>query len=239
MIVTRRAAEKLFPGQDPLGKTVYVWTTPSRIVGVVEELARPNNIVRQPYSLLMPVRQTVGSGYYLLRTDSAQRDGVRVAAVDALLKADRERVVVKQGNLDDVRKDYFRQDAAMAWLLVGRLRGAARRHRARHRRPGELLGAAAHRDDRHPARARRDAGADPAVLPDRELPADQRGSRSRHGRRATRSISSLMAHYELPRLPWIYLPIGALVLWLLGQLAVLGPALRAASLPPVAVMRLR
>ena len=104
VIVTRRAAEKLFPGQDPLGKTVYVWTTPSRIVGVVEELARPNNIVRQPYSLLMPVRQTVGSGYYLLRTDSAQRDGVRVAAVDALLNADRERVVVKQGNLDDVRK---------------------------------------------------------------------------------------------------------------------------------------
>jgi len=48
-----------------------------------------------------------------------------------------------------------------------------------------------------------------------------------------------MAHYELPRLPWIYLPIGAVALWLLGQLAVLGPALRAAALPPAAVMRLR
>jgi putative ABC transport system permease protein len=49
----------------------------------------------------------------------------------------------------------------------------------------------------------------------------------------------VMAHYELPRLPWIYLSIGAIVLWLLGQLAVLGPALRAAALPPAAVMRLR
>jgi putative ABC transport system permease protein len=49
----------------------------------------------------------------------------------------------------------------------------------------------------------------------------------------------LMSHYELPSLPLIYLPAGALALWALGQLAVLGPALRAAALPPVAVMRLR
>ena len=47
----------------------------------------------------------------------------------------------------------------------------------------------------------------------------------------------LMTHYELPRLPWVCLPIGALVLSALGQVAVLGPALRAAALPPVVVMR--
>ncbi|MBW8824581.1 MAG: FtsX-like permease family protein, partial [Xanthomonadales bacterium] len=47
----------------------------------------------------------------------------------------------------------------------------------------------------------------------------------------------LMAQYELPRLPWPYLPIGAVVLWLLGQLAVLWPALRAASIPPATATR--
>jgi putative ABC transport system permease protein len=47
----------------------------------------------------------------------------------------------------------------------------------------------------------------------------------------------LMTHYELPRLPLYYLPIGALVLWGLGQLAVLGPALRAAAVPPVVATR--
>jgi putative ABC transport system permease protein len=47
----------------------------------------------------------------------------------------------------------------------------------------------------------------------------------------------LMRNYELPRLPLFYLPVGALVLWLLGQLAVLGPALRAAAVPPVVVTR--
>jgi putative ABC transport system permease protein len=47
----------------------------------------------------------------------------------------------------------------------------------------------------------------------------------------------LMRHYELNRLPGYYLPVGALVLWGLGQLAVLGPARRAAKVPPVVATR--
>ncbi|MEO9091880.1 MAG: FtsX-like permease family protein, partial [Rhodanobacter sp.] len=47
----------------------------------------------------------------------------------------------------------------------------------------------------------------------------------------------LIKHYELARLPLYYLPIGALVLWGLGQLAVLGPALGAAAVPPVVATR--
>ena len=47
----------------------------------------------------------------------------------------------------------------------------------------------------------------------------------------------LMSHYELPRLPLAYLPVGALALWLLGQIAVLGPARRAASVPPATATR--
>jgi putative ABC transport system permease protein len=47
----------------------------------------------------------------------------------------------------------------------------------------------------------------------------------------------LMTHFELPHLPWPYFVIGAAVLWLIGQLAVLGPALRAAAVPPVVATR--
>ena len=47
----------------------------------------------------------------------------------------------------------------------------------------------------------------------------------------------LMMHYELPRLPLSYLPIGAVALWVIGQLAVLGPAMRAAAVPPVVATR--
>ena len=47
----------------------------------------------------------------------------------------------------------------------------------------------------------------------------------------------LMQRYELARLPPQFLPIGAMILWVLGQLAVLGPALRAASVPPAVATR--
>jgi putative ABC transport system permease protein len=38
-------------------------------------------------------------------------------------------------------------------------------------------------------------------------------------------------------LPWFYQPVSAIALWVLGQLAVLGPALRAANVPPVVATR--
>lgn len=47
----------------------------------------------------------------------------------------------------------------------------------------------------------------------------------------------LMHYYELPHLPWNYLPIGGAVVLLLGQLAVLAPARRAAEVPPVVATR--
>jgi putative ABC transport system permease protein len=47
----------------------------------------------------------------------------------------------------------------------------------------------------------------------------------------------LMRHYELAPLPWTYLPWCALVMVVLSQLAVLGPALRAAAVPPVVATR--
>jgi putative ABC transport system permease protein len=48
---------------------------------------------------------------------------------------------------------------------------------------------------------------------------------------------ALMEHYEQPRLPLLYPVLGAMALWLLGQLAVFGPALRASAVPPVAAVR--
>jgi putative ABC transport system permease protein len=47
----------------------------------------------------------------------------------------------------------------------------------------------------------------------------------------------LMQQYQSPRLPWYYVPTGFICLWLLGQLAVLGPALRASRVPPAIATR--
>jgi putative ABC transport system permease protein len=48
---------------------------------------------------------------------------------------------------------------------------------------------------------------------------------------------ALMNLYELPRMPLLYLPLGALLLWVLGQIAVFGPARRAAAVPPAVATR--
>jgi putative ABC transport system permease protein len=47
----------------------------------------------------------------------------------------------------------------------------------------------------------------------------------------------LMHKYQVPRLPGSYLPIGAALLWALGQLAVLGPAMRASMIAPATATR--
>jgi putative ABC transport system permease protein len=47
----------------------------------------------------------------------------------------------------------------------------------------------------------------------------------------------LMHYYELPRLPLSYLPMGAAVMVVMGQLGVWGPARRAAAVPPVVATR--
>jgi putative ABC transport system permease protein len=47
----------------------------------------------------------------------------------------------------------------------------------------------------------------------------------------------LMHYYELPHLPWMYLPVGAAVMLVIGQVGVLAPAMRAAAVPPVVATR--
>ena len=47
----------------------------------------------------------------------------------------------------------------------------------------------------------------------------------------------LMHYYELPHLPWAYLPVGAAVMLVIGQVGVLAPAMRAAAVPPVVATR--
>jgi putative ABC transport system permease protein len=47
----------------------------------------------------------------------------------------------------------------------------------------------------------------------------------------------MMERAELPRLPALYLPVGAVVLWLLGQVSVFWPARRAAAVPPAVATR--
>jgi putative ABC transport system permease protein len=236
-IVNRAMAEKLFPGQSALGKVFYSWgSAPIRVIGVVEELARPSNMGDGPYAMIFAIRDYRPGLHFLLRTEPGRRTEVLQAALAALKKTDPNLLVVNQDTFEEIRADYFENDRAMAWMLVvvivalllvtalGIVGLASFWVQQRTKQIG----------------VRRALGA-------------TRGQILRYfqlenfllatvgiaiGMLLAYSINQLlMAKYELPRLPLHYLPLGALALWLLGQAAVYGPARRASAVPPAVATR--
>ena len=239
LIITRTLAERLWPGQSALGKTIYLGMgIPFRVIGVVAHLARPNMLEQGPeYSTIWPIRMTMAQGAsYLIRCAPLDRAQVLKAAVAKLKQLDPNRVVLEQRTYDEARHDFFANDRAMAGMLVGvivallivtalGIVGLASFWVAQRRR---MIG------------VRRALGATRGDI--------LRYFQTENFLLATLGIALgmvlayginlfLMLHYELPRLPAVYFPVGALALWLIGQLAVLGPALRAAAVPPVVATR--
>jgi len=239
-VITQALADRLWPGQNPLGKTVYVTDQVSvRVVGVLAELARANayNDATAHYSIILPLFMGAGKDQsYVIRTRPQDREAVLKAAVAALRKADPGRVVTKQRTYDEVRQTFFANDRAMAGILVGVIVALLVVTAL------GIVGLASF----WVAQRRRTIGVRRAL-----------GATRRHILNyfqtenfvlATIGIALgmvlayginlfLMLHYELPRLPAVYFPVGAIALWLIGQLAVLGPALRAAAVPPVVATR--
>jgi putative ABC transport system permease protein len=239
-IVTQGLADRLWPGESALGKTIYLGRIPLRVVGVVAGLIRPslsNGDNTAQWSVVLPLRMSLGGGgNYVLRTAPAARQRVIQAAVTALKKLDPKRVITKQRTLDDARAEFFQSDRAMTGLLLGvivalllvtglGIVGLASFWVAQRRR---TIG------------VRRALGATRVDI--------MRYFQTENFLLATLGIALgmalayginllLMLHYELPRLPWMYFPIGAIALWLIGQAAVLGPAVRAAAVPPVVATR--
>ena len=122
VILTKSVADKLFPGQSALGKSIYRGDTPMKIVGIVEHLARVNNYggaAAYDDSMLTPVKMTYKEGgRYLLRTDPARRDEVLRQAVAALEKNSASRIIENPKAFEVMRRNFYRQDRSMAWLLV-------------------------------------------------------------------------------------------------------------------------
>ena len=240
IIVTRAMAERLFPDGNAVGKSIYIFgDEPTRIVGEVERL-----IVSHPdrgdqsdlYSVILPVRNTFNSGDYVLRTDPGQRQAVIKAAVAALERVDPHRVAQAHRTFEDMRGEFYQADLSMAWLLAGvcvallvvtafGIVGLASfwvQQRTKMIGTRRALGATRGQILRY-------FQTENLLLTTAGIAIGMLG--------AFAINQWLMTQYELPRLPALYLPLGALVLWALGQVAVLAPARRAAALPPAHAMR--
>ena len=245
VIVSRALAQRLFPDQGAVGQSIYVFgNKPHRIVGTVEHLPRPRDggapAAEYDMSMLFPSRVTYSDGgTYALRVhDPAQRAAVLAQAQRVIASHGPTRIISKggTGTMEDKRARYYRNDRAMAWLLVAvsaallvvtalGIVGLASFWVAQRTRQ---IG------------VRRALGATKGQI--------LRYFQTENFILATLGIvlgmvlayainQLLMSKYELPRLPLIYLPVGAVLLWLLGQIAVLWPARRAAAVPPAIATR--
>lgn len=243
MLVTRALAEKLFPGESALGKVIYAGSeNPTRIVGILDHLVRPSRMggpAAHEYSMVWPLRvpYSVG-GNYLLRTEPGRRAEVLAAAKAALRANGAHRLILEDQSkpLSELRHDYYRDLRSMAWLLGGvviallvvtalGIVGLASfwvQQRTRQIGVRRALGATRGQILRY-FQLENFILATVGIVTGMVL---------------AYGINQLLMHkYELPRLPWYYLPVGAVVLWVLGQLSVLWPARRAAAVPPAVATR--
>jgi putative ABC transport system permease protein len=241
VIISRALAEKLYPGQPALGKNIYVGVTePSRVIGVVDTLLRPriNTIESSQYTVLQPILPDNRDVTYLLRSASQGRHRLLQIAVGVLMRAAPDRIISSDSvrTYEDVRYAYFQRDDTMIGLLLASgigllfvtalgIAGLANFWVAQRRKQiGIRRAIGATRDD---------------ILRYFQLENFLIVSIGIiFGMTLAFGLNQLlMQKYELPRLPLCYLLIGAFLLWVLGQLAVLAPALRAAAISPMAATR--
>ena len=243
VLMTRTLAQKLWPGQNALGKTFWTGNSQFRVIGIVANLimAQPATFQkRRPgFAVFVPM-QPGGrlSGTYLIRAKPQVLQRVMTEARTAVAKIAPDTVLDHEGShtISFLRDRFFATDRAMAGLLVGVIVA--------------LLGVTAFgivglasfwvAQRRKQIGIRRALGATRADI--------LRYFQTENFLIVTFGIVVgvllaigvnlvLMKWFEVSRLPLWYLPVGAVVLWLLGQLAVLAPALRAAAVPPVVATR--
>ena len=241
-LITQAFAQRLWSHASAVGKVMYMGETPVLVVGVVSNIIRPyiGADAHDPanyYGVISPFRTGPDlNAWYALRCKLAVCPRVLKAAATRLQAMHPTETLNAQESFMHMRQRYFRDDRSMAWLLastviallgvtaIGIVGLASFWVQQRTRQIGVRRALGARRVD---------------IL---------RYFQTENFLLATAGIALgcaaaiginvwLMAHYAVPRLPLFYLPVGAVALWALGQLAVLGPALRAARVAPTLAMR--
>ena len=242
VLVTRSLAGKMWPGQPAVGKTLYATPHYYTVIGVVADVLRPYiGDVNSPANYdaaFFPMSAAGAKGalsHYVVR--SAPRDRDRLVREAEQKIADLNPGGVAHGRgYPEIRRGYFADMSSMAWMLVlvcvvmlavtafGIVGLTSFWVNQRRRQIG----------------IRRAVGASRAHI--LQYFQTENFLLSTGGVALGMALAFginvyLMHRYEMARMPWFYLPAGAIALWLIGQASVLGPALRAAAVPPVVATR--
>jgi putative ABC transport system permease protein len=242
--ITRAFAEHLWPGESALGKQFWMAEYRFTVAGVLEHFARPdpgrseNGVAGAQWSVIVPVTTHAQSGTYVLRANASDLPRIIADAIAAAPKVTPEAILSMDYSkpLTQLRDGFFQQDRAMTRLLLGVCLAMLLVTAL------GIIGLASFWVQQRTKQIgiRRALGA-------------TRGQIIGYFQTENFLLTSfgivlgmllayagnqvLMQYFEIPRLPLYYLPFGAVLLWLLGQAAVIGPALRAAAIPPIAATR--
>ncbi len=240
-IMTRALAERLYPGEQAVGKSYYYSgddAEPATVIGVVDRLQAPwPESEDVEHTMLLPARVPYGnSSTYLVRAEPGRRDELVKQAEEVLAKANNSRILRGIRTTEERRHLIYAEDRAMAVVLgtvivallgitaLGIVGMASFWVAQRTRQIGTRRALGATRRD-----ILRHFQTENFIITTFGLVA---------GAILAYAFSLwLMNSFQSPKLPWYYVPAGFVCLWLLGQLAVLGPALRASRVSPAVATR--
>lgn len=240
-IITAAAAERLFPDSDPasaVGKTVFInEDEPMTIIGIMDQLQAPwigwsqlDNV------MLVPQRTEFGSSRYFIRTEPGQRDRLMQEVEALLLSRDVGRLVRNVTTMTETRDESYRSYSAMQtilWVIVSTLTAITALG---------IVGMVSFSVNRRRKQigTRRALGASQADIIKHFMLENFLVTSIGLVLGLASSIALnmwLVDAFNLPRVGWYYLPVAMVVLWLVGQLAVLGPARKASTISPALATR--
>ena len=241
-LITRSLEAVLFPGESAVGRTIHAGRgAPAvEVVGVVEALVSPWGRVSwggdPAHSVIYPQRMAIPTLGYALRVDVPQVDRVLGEARSVLQQQVPGRLVLSAQTMAEIRADRYRSEhtvvrglgLVISLLLLMTASG--------------IVGLASLwvNQRRKQIGVRRALGARRADILEYFLVENLliTGMGVAAGAVAAYALNALMmSSLSLGRLPPAYVGVGALALVLLGLAAVVGPAWRAARIPPAVATR--
>jgi macrolide transport system ATP-binding/permease protein len=122
VVINQQLAKIYFPGEDPIGKQIYMEGAPKTtmlIVGIVDNIQEGQPDARPQAAMYRPRNQNPGDGYTVLLRTSQAEDSVLSAAASAIHAADPTLAISNPGTM--LQKLYDSPSASLhrasAWLV--------------------------------------------------------------------------------------------------------------------------
>jgi putative ABC transport system permease protein len=238
-IITQGLADELFPDEEGsvVGKTVYVNNDdPVNVIGIVDRLQAPwDGWDSVENTMLVPSRRDGDMQHYVVRTEPGYRDEL-IPQIEEKLAENKYRIIEQVQTMNEVRHRSYLGDAAMIKMLsfivvlLTAITGLG------------IVGLASFSVSRRTRQigVRRALGATRLAIIRYFLIENFIVSSIGimvGGVLAVALNIAMVQAFELTPLAWYVIPIAMIVLWIVGQAAVAGPARRASNISPAIATR--